>query len=44
MIQGAGPVGLYSLLMAAEGGAGKVIVIGAPEGRLDLAKKWGQAT
>ena len=41
VIQGAGPVGLYSLLMAAEGGAGKVIVIGAPEGRLDLAKKWG---
>jgi threonine dehydrogenase-like Zn-dependent dehydrogenase len=41
VIQGAGPVGLYSLLMAVEGGAKKVIVIGAPEGRLDLAKKWG---
>jgi len=41
VIQGAGPVGLYSLLMGIEGGAGKVIVIGAPEGRLDLAKKWG---
>jgi threonine dehydrogenase-like Zn-dependent dehydrogenase len=41
VIQGAGPIGLYSLLMAVEGGAGKVIVIGAPAGRLDLAKKWG---
>ncbi len=41
VIQGAGPIGLYSTLMAAEGGAGKIIVIGAPAGRLDLAKKWG---
>jgi L-iditol 2-dehydrogenase len=41
VVQGAGPIGLYSLLMAVEGGAGKVIVIGAPAGRLDLAKKWG---
>ncbi|MGD0915427.1 MAG: zinc-binding dehydrogenase [Thermodesulfobacteriota bacterium] len=40
-IQGAGPIGLYSTLMAVEGGAGKVIVIGAPAGRLDLALKWG---
>jgi L-iditol 2-dehydrogenase len=40
VIQGAGPIGLYSLLMAVEGGAGKVIVIGAPKGRLELAKKW----
>ncbi len=41
VIQGAGPIGLYSCLMAVEGGAGKVIVIGAPAGRLELAKKWG---
>jgi threonine dehydrogenase-like Zn-dependent dehydrogenase len=41
VIQGAGPVGLYSLLMAVESGSGQVIVIGAPEGRLGLAKKWG---
>lgn len=41
VIQGAGPVGLYSLLMAVEGGAGKVIVVGAPAGRLELAEKWG---
>ena len=41
VIQGAGPVGLYSLLMAKASGAGKVIVVGAPAIRLDLAKKWG---
>lgn len=41
VIQGAGPIGLYSCLMAIEGGAGQVIVVGAPAGRLELAKKWG---
>lgn len=41
VIQGAGPIGLYSLLLAIEGGAKKTIVIGAPKARLDLAKKWG---
>jgi threonine dehydrogenase-like Zn-dependent dehydrogenase len=41
VVQGAGPVGLYSALVAAESGAANVIVIGAPEGRLELAKKWG---
>jgi threonine dehydrogenase-like Zn-dependent dehydrogenase len=41
VIQGAGPVGLYALLMAIEGGAGKTIVIGAREERLALAKRWG---
>jgi len=41
VILGAGPIGLYSLLLAKEGGAGKTIVIGAPENRLDLAKEWG---
>lgn len=43
VVQGAGPVGLYSLLMAVVGGAGKVCVIGAPAERLALAKKWGAA-
>ena len=41
VVQGSGPIGLYSTVMAAEGGAGKVIVIGAPANRLELAKKWG---
>lgn len=41
VIQGAGPIGLYSCVMAAEQGAGRIIVVGAPGGRLDLAKRWG---
>ena len=41
VIQGAGPVGLYSCVLAKESGAGKVIVVGAPKKRLELAKKWG---
>jgi threonine dehydrogenase-like Zn-dependent dehydrogenase len=41
VIQGAGPVGLYSALLAKESGAGQVIVVGAPAGRLALAKRWG---
>jgi L-iditol 2-dehydrogenase len=41
VIQGAGPVGLYSTVLADLGGAGTTIVIGAPELRLNLAKKWG---
>lgn len=40
-IQGAGPIGLYSLLLALEGGARTTVVVGAPQERLDLAKKWG---
>jgi threonine dehydrogenase-like Zn-dependent dehydrogenase len=41
VIQGAGPIGLYSCVMAAEQGAGKIIAVGAPATRLDLARKWG---
>ena len=41
VIQGSGPVGLYATMMAAEGGAGKIIVVGAPANRLALAMKWG---
>lgn len=41
VIQGSGPVGLYATVVAAESGAGKVIVVGAPANRLALAKKWG---
>lgn len=41
VIQGAGPVGLYSALIASENATGQVIVIGAPKGRLELARKWG---
>ncbi len=41
VIQGAGPVGLYAAVLARESGAGRVIVVGAPKERLELAKKWG---
>ena len=41
VIQGSGPVGLYSTLLASEGGASQTIVVGAPALRLGLAKKWG---
>ena len=41
VIQGAGPIGLYSTVLARESGANKIIVVGAPQKRLDLAKKWG---
>jgi L-iditol 2-dehydrogenase len=41
VVQGAGPIGLYSTVLYAEGGAKRLIVIGAPAIRLDLAKKWG---
>ena len=41
VVQGCGPIGLYSTLLASRSGAGKVIVVGAPEVRLELAKEWG---
>jgi len=41
VIQGSGPVGLCCLALAKEGGARKVIVVGAPKERLEMAKKWG---
>ena len=41
VVQGSGPVGLYSTLLSAEGGAARTIVVGAPQLRLELAKRWG---
>jgi L-iditol 2-dehydrogenase len=41
VIQGSGPVGLYSVVLSDIGGAGKTICIGAPSLRLDLARKLG---
>ena len=40
-IQGSGPLGLFSLTQALTAGARKVIVIGGPPGRLEIARKWG---
>ena len=41
VIQGSGPVGLNALIFAQVAGAGKIIMIGAPELRLDLARRYG---
>jgi threonine dehydrogenase-like Zn-dependent dehydrogenase len=41
VIQGAGPVGLAALAVAREAGAARVIVIGGPEHRLELARNFG---
>jgi threonine dehydrogenase-like Zn-dependent dehydrogenase len=43
VVQGAGPIGLYSALLATFSGAARVIVIAAEEERLALAKEWGAA-
>lgn len=41
LVQGCGPVGLYALAVAKDRGARKVMVIGAPADRLEVAKEWG---
>jgi len=41
VVQGCGPIGLYSTLLAAFSGASRVITVGAPAERLALAKEWG---
>lgn len=41
VVQGAGPVGLGAVLFAALRGAARVIAIGAPEARLELARAFG---
>lgn len=41
VVQGSGAVGLMGLLLARDAGANRVIVIGAPEGRLALAREFG---
>jgi threonine dehydrogenase-like Zn-dependent dehydrogenase len=41
VVQGAGPVGIAALAVAQSAGAGRVIVIGAPTSRLEMAKRFG---
>jgi threonine dehydrogenase-like Zn-dependent dehydrogenase len=41
LVQGSGAVGLMGLLLAKDAGADKVIIIGAPAGRLNLAHEFG---
>jgi L-iditol 2-dehydrogenase len=40
-ILGSGPIGLYALALAITSGAGRVIMIGTPQARLDVATRWG---
>lgn len=41
LVQGAGPVGLYAAAVALTRGARRVLMIGAPAARLDVAREWG---
>jgi threonine dehydrogenase-like Zn-dependent dehydrogenase len=41
VVQGAGPVGMMGMILAKDAGAGKVILIGGPAGRLELAREFG---
>lgn len=41
LVQGSGAVGLFGLIISKESGADKVIVIGGPERRLEIAEDWG---
>ena len=41
VVQGAGPVGISALAVAKSAGAGRVIIIGGPKHRLELAKRFG---
>jgi threonine dehydrogenase-like Zn-dependent dehydrogenase len=41
VVQGAGPVGISALAVAKSAGASRVIVLGAPAPRLEMAKKFG---
>jgi threonine dehydrogenase-like Zn-dependent dehydrogenase len=41
VIQGAGPVGLFNAAVVATHSAKQIIVIGAPDSRLEVARDWG---
>lgn len=41
VVQGAGPVGISALAVAKSAGAARVIVIGGPKSRLEMAKRFG---
>ena len=41
VIQGSGPVGLAALAVSLQSGASKVVVVGAPQRRLDFAREFG---
>ncbi len=41
VVLGAGPLGLYASAVARDRGAARVLVIGAPQARLSIARDWG---
>jgi threonine dehydrogenase-like Zn-dependent dehydrogenase len=41
VVQGAGPLGLFATALAHHSGVRDLIVVGAPEARLALARRWG---
>jgi len=41
VVQGSGPIGLMVLIAARAAGAGRLIVVGGPKGRLEKAKQFG---
>ena len=41
VVQGSGPIGMGALNQSLLGGAGRAIVVGAPESRLELARTLG---
>lgn len=41
LVQGPGPVGLAAVALADDAGAGRIVVTGAPEHRLELAEQFG---
>jgi threonine dehydrogenase-like Zn-dependent dehydrogenase len=41
VVQGAGPLGLFAVAMAAAAGVSDVVVVGGPAARLALARRWG---
>ncbi|MBF6570607.1 MAG: zinc-binding dehydrogenase [Candidatus Binataceae bacterium] len=41
LVLGSGPLGLYSLAVAKDLGVKRVLMIGAPDARLKVAKEWG---
>ncbi|MBN9619154.1 MAG: zinc-binding dehydrogenase [Actinobacteria bacterium] len=44
VVQGSGPLGLFATAYARAGGAARVITVGAPDARLDIARHWGADT
>jgi len=41
VIQGSGPLGLFATALATRSGAERIIVVGAPDDRLEVARSWG---